>query len=218
MMPFQMPTNLHENQPLLHTGPALADAGAVMILIHGRGASAQSILTLSQAFAVPNLAYLAPQAAQNTWYPFSFLAPLEQNQPKLDSALARLTDIVQEVEAAGLPAEKIVIGGFSQGACLALEFIARNARRYGGAIALSGGLIGPPGTPRNYPGSLAETPIFIGCSDVDAHIPLKRVQESTQVLRELGANVTERIYPNMGHTINQDELDHARTLLAGVVA
>jgi predicted esterase len=139
--------------------------------------------------------------------------PIAQNEPYLSSALGRLAALVAEVEAAGIPAEKIVLAGFSQGACLASEFAARNARRYGGLLLFSGGLIGPPGTPRNYDGSLDGTPVFIGCSDVDFHIPLERVLETTAVLTELGAAVTEKIYPGMDHTIIQDEIDEARRVL-----
>jgi predicted esterase len=184
-----------------------------MILVHGRGASAENIMDLADLLPHPGMAYLAPQAANDTWYPYSFMNPMEQNEPYLSSALARLESLVAEVEAAGIPAEKIVLAGFSQGACLASEFAARNARRYGGLLLFSGGLIGPPGTARSYDGSLDGTPVFIGCSDVDFHIPLERVRETTAVLTELGAAVTEKIYPGMDHTIIQDEIDHARHLL-----
>jgi predicted esterase len=170
-------------------------------------------LLLAEELYHPAYAYLAPQAANNTWYPFTFLAPMQQNEPWLSSALARVGEIVASVEAAGIPPQRIVLGGFSQGACLASEFMARNARRYGGLLAFSGGLIGPPGTPRAYAGSLDGTPVFMGCSDVDAHIPKKRVEETADVLERLGAQVTMRLYPGMGHTINADEINHARTLL-----
>jgi predicted esterase len=191
-------------------------------MVHGRGATAESILTLAEEFGRPDLAYLAPQAYGYAWYPYSFLAPFEQNEPGLSSALAALGDVLEGVRAAGVPAERTVLLGFSQGACLSLEYAARNAApapgggRLGGVVALSGGLIGPPGTPRDYPGSLAGTPIFLGCSDRDPHIPKERVNESARVLSGMGAEVTERIYPGMGHTVNGDELDFVRGFLAGL--
>lgn len=206
--------HIHGDQPVVAAGQPLPDASAAMILVHGRGASAESILTLADELDRPDLAFLAPQAARHTWYDYSFLAPLDQNEPGLSSALARLGELVEHIESEGVPAERIVLLGFSQGACLSLEFAARNPRRFGGVVALSGGLIGPPGTPRDYPGSLAETPVFLGCSDRDPHIPLQRVQESTRVFRRMGADVTERIYPGLGHTVNDDELDFIRELLA----
>ncbi len=163
-------------------------------------------------------AYLAPQAAGSSWYPQSFLAPLAQNEPWLSSALARLGSLVAQVEAAGIPAERLILLGFSQGACLASEWMARHARRYGGLAALSGGLIGPEGTPRLYEGSLAGTPAFLGCSDVDFHIPATRVRETAQVLQGLGAQVTARLYPGMGHTINQDEIEAVQALMKAVAS
>ena len=204
----------HQGLPLVTAGKPLAEARGAMILIHGRGASAESILELAAYLPQPDLAWLAPQAADSTWYPYSFLAPLEKNEPYLSSALARVTEVVALAEAAGLPPERIFLGGFSQGACLASEFVARNARRYGGLIAFSGGLIGPDGTPRDYAGSLSGMPVFIGCSDVDPHIPVGRVHETAAVLARMGAAVDSRIYPRMGHTINQDEMDAAAALLA----
>jgi predicted esterase len=187
-----------------------------MILVHGRGATAESILELASLLPQAGMASLAPQAVHNSWYPYSFMYPTEQNEPYLTSALARLGELVAEVEAAGIPAEKLVLAGFSQGACLAAEFAARNARRYGGLLLFSGGLIGPPGTPRDYAGSLDGTPVFIGCSDADFHIPLERVQETTATLRRMGAAVTEKIYPGLGHTIIGDEIEQARRLLRAV--
>lgn len=206
-------TNLHQGQPIAHAGQRLDQAQAALILLHGRGATAASILLLAEELYHPAYAYVAPQAANNTWYPYTFLAPMAQNEPWLSSALARVGEVVATVEAAGIPAERIALGGFSQGACLASEFMARNARRYGGLLAFSGGLIGPPGTPRTYTGSLDGTPVFLGCSDVDPHIPKARVEETAAVFEELGAQVTMRLYPGMGHTINADEITHARTLL-----
>ena len=206
-------TNLHQSQSIAHTGQPLDQAQAALILLHGRGATAPSILLLAEELYHPVYAYLAPQAANNTWYPYTFLAPMQQNEPWLSSALARVGELVGQVEAAGIPAERIVLGGFSQGACLASEFMARNARRYGGLLAFSGGLIGPPGAPRAYAGSLAGTPVFLGCSDVDPHIPRARVEETAAVLEGLGAQVTMRLYPGMDHTINAEEINHARILL-----
>jgi predicted esterase len=208
--------NHHQNQRVVARGRPLAEAEAAMILVHGRGASAENIMDLAELLPHPDMAYLAPQAAHNTWYPYSFMNPTEQNEPYLSSALARLESLVAEVEAAGIPAEKLVLAGFSQGACLAAEFAARNARRYGGLLLFSGGLIGPPGTPRDYDGSLDGTPVFIGCSDADFHIPLERVQETTATLRRMGAAVTEKIYPGLGHTIIGDEIEQARRLLRAV--
>ncbi|MEZ4591125.1 MAG: dienelactone hydrolase family protein [Chloroflexota bacterium] len=208
----------HQGQPILQQGQPLNKAKAALILVHGRGATAQSILELAAVLPHPEMAYLAPQAAGNTWYPHSFLAPMEQNQPGLDSGLQAVAEAVAKVEAAGIPAEKIIIGGFSQGACLASEFVARNARRYGGLLLFSGGLIGPPGTPRDYVGSLDGTPVFIGCSDVDFHIPVERVAETAVTLQTLGAAVNKKIYPNMGHTIIQDEIDQAYQIVENLLA
>lgn len=204
---------LHQGQSLLTAGKPLADAKAVMILIHGRGATARDILSLATHLADPDYAYLAPQAANQTWYPYRFLEPTARNEPWLSSALQRVGELVQQAEGAGIPAARIVLAGFSQGACLASEFAARNARRYGGLLVFSGGLIGPPGAPRAYAGSLDGTPVFVGCSDFDPHIPLERVQETADVLERLGAQVTLRIYPNMGHTIIEDELEEARGII-----
>jgi predicted esterase len=187
-----------------------------MVMVHGRGATAESILTLADELRVPDLAYLAPQAHGYAWYPYSFLAPMEQNEPGLSSGLATLGDLVERVGAAGIPPERTVLLGFSQGACLALEFAARYGRRLGGVVGLSGGLIGPSGTPREYAGTLAGTPIFLGCSDRDPHIPRERVDETARVLTGMGGKVTERIYPAMGHTVNEDEIEFVRELLAGL--
>jgi predicted esterase len=206
----------HGSQDILHAGVDLAGAPAVVILTHGRGGTAENILSLADELDREDLAYLAPQAAGYTWYPYTFMAPMEQNEPGLSSGLARLGELVERVEQEGVPASRIVLVGFSQGSCLSLEFAARNAKRYGGVVAYSGGLIGPPGTPREYPGSMDGTPVFLGCSDRDPHIPLHRVQESSEVFRKLGAQVTERIYPAMGHTINEDEIRFLRDLLEGI--
>ena len=204
---------VHQGQPVYTAGKALTEAKGALILVHGRGATAQSILALGNELAHPDLACPAPQAAGNTWYPHSFLMPLAQNEPYLSSALQRIGEVVAQIEAAGIRTERIILGGFSQGACLASEFVARNARRYGGLLVFSGGLIGPPGARREYSGSLADTPIFLGCSDVDFHIPKERVMESAEVFRRLGAQVTAKLYPNLGHTIIEDELLYARQIV-----
>ncbi|MEO8075760.1 MAG: dienelactone hydrolase family protein [Acidobacteriota bacterium] len=202
----------HASEPVLRMGP-VAGARLAVILVHGRGASAQDILGLAREFRTTDVAYLAPQAARNSWYPNSFLAPIARNQPGISSALNVLSGLVGLLETEGTPADRVIVLGFSQGACLTLEFAARHPRRYAGIVGLSGGLIGPPGTPRAYPGALDGTPVFLGCSDVDAHIPVDRVRESAQVFRAMGAVVDERIYPRMGHTVNQDEIDAVRALL-----
>jgi predicted esterase len=206
----------HQGQRVYTAGVPLEAAQVAMILVHGRGATAESILELAAVFDQPDYAYLAPQAHGNTWYPNSFLAPLQSNEPGLSSGLRAIGDLVIQVEEAGIPAKRIVIGGFSQGACLACEFVARHARRYGGLLAFSGGVIGPPGTLREYPGSLDGMPVFLGCSDVDPHIPLARVEETAAVFTALRGLVTKRVYPGMAHTIIPDEINHARQLLANV--
>jgi predicted esterase len=178
-----------------------------MLMVHGRGARAEDILSLANQFDFPEFAYLAPQAADNTWYPNRFLNPISENEPWLTSALAFVGDVLAQIVQAGIPSERIILLGFSQGACLTLEFAARNAQRFGGMVGLSGALIGPEDTPRDYLGSLAGTPVFLGCSDVDFHVPKERVSQTAAVMRKLGGDITERLYPNMDHTINQDEID-----------
>jgi predicted esterase len=205
----------HAGQAILTTGPAAPDARLAIILLHGRGASAQDILGLAGEFALRDVLYLAPQAYQHTWYPYSFLTPMDRNEPYLSSALRLVGELVASLEQRGMPSDRIGFAGFSQGACLSLEFAARNARRYAGVAGLSGGLIGPPGTPRDYAGVFDGTPVFLGCSDVDAHIPLERVHETTAVLGSMGAVVDERIYPRMGHTVNADEVGAVRAMFSG---
>jgi predicted esterase len=203
----------HGGQPVLAAGAPLAGAPGAVVLIHGRGATPEDILALAGELGHPELAYLAPRAAGQTWYPHRFLEPLARNEPYLSSALGVVGRLVAEAAAAGVAAERVVLLGFSQGACLALEFGARHARRYGGLVGLSGGLIGPEGTPRDHAGSLAGTPVFLGCSDVDFHIPKERVVESAEVLEGLGGEVDLRLYPGMGHTVNRDEIAAVRALL-----
>ena len=207
----------HQGQPVVRTGAPAGEAKAALLLLHGRGADAEDILGLAEPLRQPGVAYLAPQAAGHTWYPYSFLAPLDANEPWLSSALARVDELVGELAAEGVPAERLLLAGFSQGACLTLEYAARHPRRYGGVVAFTGGLIGPPGTPRDYPGSLAGTPAFIGAGDPDPHVPWARVEESAAVLSRLGAAVKVARYPGLGHAIAEDELVHAREILARVV-
>lgn len=182
-------------------------------MIHGRGASAHDILALAPALRTTDVSYVAPQAAERTWYPHSFLVPIEQNEPGITSGLAVIARLIAVFGSEGIPANRVAIIGFSQGACLSLEYAARNPRRYHAVVGFSGGVIGPPGTPRRYPGSLDGTPVFLGCSDVDPHIPLERVHETAGVFRTLQARVDERIYRGMGHTINSEELETAHALL-----
>jgi phospholipase/carboxylesterase len=200
------------------SGAPLGEARAAAVLVHGRGASAEDMLSLAQEFGQVDIAYLAPQAPGHTWYPYSFLAPLAQNEPHLSNALSIVGATLERLAQEGFPAERVALIGFSQGGCLALEYVARNAKRYGAVAGLSAGMIGPPGAPRDYAGALAGTPVFLGCSDVDSHVPLVRVNESRDVLRRIGGEVTERIYPGMGHTVNADEIAHVTSLLAGIAA
>jgi predicted esterase len=204
----------HAAQPVLRVGPPLPEARLAVVAIHGRGASAQDILGLAREVAAGDVAFFAPQAAGSSWYPYSFLSPIPQNEPHLSSALRLVAGLVDDIVAEGMPHERVGIMGFSQGACLSLEFAARHARRYAAVIALSGGLIGPPGTSRDYQGSMDGTPVFLGCSDIDPHIPVERVRESAEVFRRLGAAVDERIYPRMGHTVNGDELRAVQSLIS----
>lgn len=205
------------NSPVLTTGKALGEAKAAMILLHGRGATAQSILPLAGELYHSDFVYLAPQAAGNQWYPNRFMTPLAGNEPYLSAALAVVGGLVGQLGQAGIPPEKVVLAGFSQGACLALEYAGRNAQRYGAVIGFSGGLIGPPGTEWEFGGALDGTPIFLGCSDVDFHIPAFRVEETAETLRRLGGDVTMRLYPGMEHTIVEDELAFARQMIEGMM-
>ncbi|WP_022823687.1 alpha/beta hydrolase [Hymenobacter norwichensis] len=202
------------SQPTVHTaGQPLATATNALILVHGRGGSAADILSLANHLHVQDFALLAPQAAQNTWYPNSFLAPPAQNEPSLSTALATLSGLVESLEKQGIRHENMYFLGFSQGACLTLEFVARNATRYGGVVAFTGGLIGDRIYPENYRGHFSETPIFIGTSDPDFHVPVERVRASTTLLNGMGAHVTEKVYKNMGHTITQEEIRLANSLI-----
>lgn len=199
---------------LRHHGAALADANAVVLLIHGRGATAESILPLGDAVGLEAIAYVAPQAEGSTWYPQSFMAPTAANEPYLSAALLRIGGIIRALIESGVAAEKLAIIGFSQGACLASETVLRNPMRYGFLGVLSGGAIGPPGTPRDYTGSLEGVRGFLGCADRDAHIPLARVKETTAVFKAMGANVVEHIYPGTFHGVNEDEISEVRAGLS----
>ena len=203
----------HRDQPVLTLGPTPSAARVTMIMIHGRGASAEDMLGLAGELETADVAFLAPQAAGRTWYPYTFLSPVEDNEPGITSALNVIARLVDGLVAQQIPHSRIAIFGFSQGACLSLEFAARHPRRYRAIVGLSGGLIGPPGTPRDYPGSLDGSPVFLGCSDIDAHIPLARVGETADVFRRMGAAVDERIYPRMAHTVNDDEITALKSLL-----
>jgi phospholipase/carboxylesterase len=212
------PNDPHAAEPVLAAGPRPDDALATLILVHGRGASAESILSLHETLDLDGVAALAPQAYENTWYPQSFLAPIDTNQPYLESALRKLDTLVIDVLSRGIAGERIAILGFSQGACLTTEYVARHPRQYGAVIGLTGGLIGPAGTSRNYTGSLAGTPVFLGTSDPDPHVPYERVRETEAVLTRMGAKVELRRYAGMAHTINEDELAVCRRLLQELIA
>lgn len=208
-----MTERIHENQRALVTGAPFGEATSAMILLHGRGSSAEDIASLADVLPREGMAYVAPQAAGNTWYPYRFIEPIQANEPYLSSALATVGALVEHLKGQGISADKIVLAGFSQGACLAAEFAARSGQRWGGLLVFSGGLIGKEIDAQRYPASLAGTPVFIGCDSQDFHIPLARVQETTAQLRALGAEVTERIYQGMGHTISADEIDEARKII-----
>ena len=216
----------HADQPVFESGVPVQEAATAVVLLHGRGATADSILRLFESLDLPDIAAFAPQAAGATWYPHSFLAPVQSNQPHLDSAL-RLVDSVVTTLARRVPKRergrplvqrgfdlpRIALLGFSQGACLACEYAARHPHRYGAVIGFSGGLIGPPGTKFDYPGGFERAPVFLGASDIDPHVPLERVRETAATFRRMDALVNLRVYPGMPHTINKDELDAARELL-----
>ncbi|WP_256297979.1 alpha/beta hydrolase [Haloarchaeobius salinus] len=207
----------HADPQVLTTGAPLEDARAAVVALHGRGAMARSVLTLADELDVSDVAWLGPQAAGNTWYPYSFMADMANNEPHLSSALELVDETVERAVDAGVPRERVVLLGFSQGACLASEYVARNATRFGGLVAFSGGLIGPEGTPRDYDGDLDGTPVYLGCDSNDPHIPKERVHETRDVLSDLGADVTEQIFEGMGHTIIPEEIEGARDVLASAV-
>jgi len=187
-------------------------------MVHGRNAAPANILDLVPRLARPHVTYLAPSAANRTWYPNGFMADIATNEPGLSSALAALASLVGRVEAAGIPRSRIVLLGFSQGACLTSEFAARHTSRFGGVIAFTGGVIGPPGTTRDYAGRFDGTPVFFGCSDIDAHVPESRVRESADLFTRMGAAVALRIYPGMAHVVNDDEIVVAQAMLDAVTS
>jgi len=207
-------THQHHASNTLIAGTPVASATGAVLLLHGRGGHPQDLISLAGHLDTEGLALVAPAATARTWYPHSFLAPEAQNQPGLDSALTLVHQTLEELEQSLGSSEHIYMMGFSQGACLTLEAAARRPKRYGGVFALSGGLIGLGVNQRTYTGSLDSTPVFLGCSDIDPHIPLERVEASTQVLEQLGGEVKEVIYPGFGHTVNQDELNHIQQMMS----
>ena len=207
----------HAGQALHSAGVPLTEAGAAMVMLHGRGSSADDILSLVDQLDQGRFAYLAPQAAGSSWYPKSFRAPLAENEPWLSSALAAVREAVDTAEQAGVPADRVLLLGFSQGACLTLEFVARGPRRYGGVAALTGALIGPDGAQRQPAGRLDGTPVFLGCGDPDPHVPLARVDEAAAAFAAMGAILTRRVYPGLGHAVNRDEIDFVRGMMEGLL-
>jgi phospholipase/carboxylesterase len=203
---------MHQKE-LIITGKPFKEAKKALIMLHGRGASAEDILQLTTYLNVEDFAIIAPQATNSTWYPYSFLAPRNQNEPWLSSAIALIADIVKDIEQQGIPKEKIYFLGFSQGACLTLEYVTRHAARWGGAVAFTGGLIGDKIYPETYSGDFEGTPIFLGTSNPDPHVPVERVVESVALMKKMNAAITEKIYPNLGHTISEDEIDKANQLV-----
>jgi phospholipase/carboxylesterase len=203
---------MHQKK-IVTAGQPLAKATKALIMLHGRGATAEDILGLANEFKVNDFALLAPQATNYTWYPLSFLAPVKQNEPWLTSAIQIVSEIVSDIRSAGIKDENIYFAGFSQGACLTLEFVSRNATRWGGVAAFTGGLIGDRIYPENYRGDFAGTPVFIGTSNPDPHVPVERVNASADVIRSMHAVVTEKVYPGMGHTINREEIEIVNKIL-----
>ena len=200
---------------IISAGKQLSATGKVLIMLHGRGGSADDILSLASHFNVDDFTLLAPQATNNSWYPYSFLAPPAQNEPWLSSALKILEEMLQELYSKGIASENVYFTGFSQGACLTMEFVTRNANRYGGIAAFTGGLIGDKIYKENYKGDFQGTPVFIGTSNPDAHVPVERVYATANILKDMNAAVTEKVYVNMGHTINQDEIEMANKIVFG---
>ena len=209
---------LHQGMPFYGYGAPLDSATVAMVMVHGRGAAPSDILSLASEFDVPGVAYLAPEAAGGQWYPYPFIAPVERNEPWLSSALAAVGEVFDMVASAGIPPERTLLLGFSQGACLALEYAARNPRRYGGLIGLSGALIENGDKQREYSGSLDDTPVFLGCSDSDPHIPAGRLERTADLLEQLDAEVLLHIYPRIGHTVIEDETTFVRGMIEAVLA
>lgn len=205
----------HANAKVEHTGAPLNQASAALIMIHGRGGSSQDMLALWEYIETAGVAVLVPEAVGNTWYPHPFMQPREQNEPWLTSALAAVRRQVDAVVRAGISTERLYLLGFSQGACLTTQFVAENPARYAGVFGLSGGLIGPPGTEFAFEGDLAGTPVYLGCSNVDPHIPEQRVRETADVLEHLGGSVTMQLFEDAPHTVMQEEIEVIRDALGG---
>jgi predicted esterase len=212
-----MTTNIHQEQPILRHGDEIGDADLVVIMLHGRGATAESLLSLAELLGMEGTHFILPQAAANSWYPQSAFGPIEANEPYLSSALERVDGLVKELDEQGVSEKQIVFGGFSQGACLASEYVARNGKEYGGLFVLSGALIGPPDTPRDYPGAFNRMPVFIGGSDVDPWVTHDLMKKTASVFEQMGAEVDFQTYPGMAHTVNQDELERVRAMLTEVI-
>jgi predicted esterase len=208
-----MSENIHRNQPVINYGVEIDDANLITILLHGRGSTAEAMLPIADALNKDGVRFVIPQAGLNRWYPQTAFGPLEANEPDLSSALGIISTLVESAHEHGFSDQQIVFGGFSQGACLASEYVARNAKKYAGLFVLSGALIGPQGMPRNYPGSLDNMPVFIGGSDVDPWVAHDLISETASLFQEMGANVDFRTYPGMAHTINQDEIDNVQAML-----
>ncbi len=211
-------SNPHEGQPVATRGKPLNESRGAVVMMHGRGRDPEDILGVADRIDDENLTYLAPAAASNSWYPYSFLEPIEKNEPDLSHALEVFDDIVNDLGEKGIPRQRIVLAGFSQGACLAAEYAARHAERYGGILLFTGGLIGPPGTSWEYEGSFDGTPVFFGTSDVDEFVPEERVRESAEVFERMSANVALRVYPGMDHVVNDDEISVAKKILQEVAS
>jgi Predicted esterase len=207
----------HQDQPLVEAGTPLETAEAALVLVHGRGATARSITQFGREVHTDGVALLAPQAANNEWYPQSFLAPIEANEPGRRSGLQAIEEAVTRARNAEIPFERVMLAGFSQGACLTSEYLALHPRRYGGLAALSGGLLGEAIDPADFDGDLAGTPVFLGCSDVDPHIPEERVRDTAAVFEALNADVDMRLYEGMGHTVSHDELEAVAAMVAELV-
>ena len=203
---------MHTKQ-FITANKALGEGQRVLVMIHGRGGTAEDILSLAPELDVRDFTWIAPKAMNNTWYPYSFMAPQAQNEPWLSSAISALDDVIKEIKASGIPQQSIFFLGFSQGACLTLEYVTRNAGKWGGVVAFTGGLIGDKIQPDNYKGDFGGTPVFIGTSNPDPHVPVERVYATANIMRDMNANVTEKVYLNMGHTINRDEIDQANKLV-----
>ena len=208
--------NTHHTEPATHRGEALDKARVAVIMLHGRGGTTADILALSTQLPAMSVAYLAPRAAGNTWYPNRFIAPVASNEPQLTHALETIATLMNQAFTVGIPYQRIILLGFSQGACLALEYAARFPRRFGGVVGLSGALIENGDQPRAYTGTLDNTPIFLGCSDIDMHIPVERVRRSQRILQGLGAQVVARIYPGMDHIVNADEIEAVNQMILSI--